>query len=296
MDIAFHCDCDANFKSDEHVRAFLYKNYFIEPHNHDFYEINIVMAGTGTHQIENNLLPVKAGDVFIIPPMVVHAYFDTHQLEVYHILLRREFIQANLNEAGKVRGFLQFVEIEPFLHGNFEKAQFLTLSFQQQALLKHDLTFLEEDEPDRYPLKNHTAWKILYWFSSLLYQQMNAKECYAQNRYEVSVIKALEYIHTHFDQKITVDFLHRLVFLSRSTFLRNFYAVCGCTPAEYLNRLRCKKALELLDIGTLTKTQIAHDCGFYDLSHMERQLKKHREHVGTVMQPFHHAASTGKNS
>ena len=46
------------------------------------------------------------------------------------------------------------------------------------------------------------------------------------------------------------------------------------SPIEYLNQYRCKKAAEQLIVSRYTKTEIAHSCGFYDLSHMERMLKK----------------------
>ena len=67
-----------------------------------------------------------------------------------------------------------------------------------------------------------------------------------------------------------------MVFLSRSTFLRSFKAVCGKSPIEYLNKYRCDKAIEQIDSLDRSKTEIAHKCGFYDLSHMERMLKKYK--------------------
>jgi len=58
--------------------------------------------------------------------------------------------------------------------------------------------------------------------------------------------------------------------------LRSFKSICGMSPIEYLNNYRCKKAIEQLDSFNCSKTEIAHNCGFYDLSHMERMLKKYR--------------------
>ena len=63
--------------------------------------------------------------------------------------------------------------------------------------------------------------------------------------------------------------------MSRSTLLRNFKDLCGISPNQYINNYRCKKALELFETLKYTKTEIAHLCGFYDYSHMERGLKKY---------------------
>ena len=38
------------------------------------------------------------GDVFVIPPMIPHAYIETEELEVYHILLKKTFINKNKRE------------------------------------------------------------------------------------------------------------------------------------------------------------------------------------------------------
>ena len=91
MDIKFHCDSKQNFKNEhQQVRAFLYTDYSIEPHNHDFYEMNIIMRGKGTHKIEKACFSAETGDVFMIPPMKVHSYYDTEDLDVYHILLHNK--------------------------------------------------------------------------------------------------------------------------------------------------------------------------------------------------------------
>lgn len=280
QDIRFHCDSQNNFiRPNQLVRAFTYKNYSIEPHNHDFYEMNIIMSGKGIHRIENARFNIETGDVFVIPPMTVHAYYDTEKLNVLHILLHKDFISSNREESSKVMGYLQLMEIEPFLRCNFADAMFLHLSKDKLITLQNDISFLEDgsdfDTEELEPLKNHTMWKVIYWLSHLLFLQMNSKNKIPSNKYESSILNALEYIHQNYAEKITVEDLSEIAFLSRSTFLRSFSAICNCTPSEYITAYRLKKAEEMMKNSELSKTQIAHICGFYDLSHMERAMKKH---------------------
>lgn len=280
VDIKFHCNENRNFLNGYPVRAFKYTDYSIEMHNHDFYELNIVLAGTGTHCIENGSFRVKCGDVFVIPPMVAHAYVDTENLEVYHILLKKSFVAQNQAEAKKVNGFLQFTEIEPFLRSNFSHSCFLHLGQSQLFQLKNELAYIDDSSEFSWEecafMKYHTVWKLLYWFSQSLHKQINMLQTSSKNKYEVQIINALEYMHNHYGEKITIDTLCKEVFLSRSTFLRNFKTVCGTSPMEYLSNYRCKKAIEQLGFDNCSKTEVAHDCGFYDLSHMERMLKNCR--------------------
>ena len=279
----FRSYADHCFKnSDQSVRAFLYSDYYIEPHDHDFYEMNVVFRGEGTHLIEGSRLLVRTGDVFVIPPNTVHAYCDTRDLDVFHVLFRNSFVAENREEAVGMPGFLQLVEIEPFLRKSFSSPFFLHLSASKLSKLRDELSLIQDggefDRDELEPLKNHTAWKIIYQLSYQLFRQLETKGDETE-KYESNIIKALEHIHQHYGEKITVDSLCKTVFLSRSTFLRNFSSICGCTPVAYLNSYRAKKALEMIEAGGFSKTETAHACGFYDLSHMERVLKNNKRNI-----------------
>lgn len=277
IDVQFHCDLDYNFPyPHQQVRAFTYHDYAIALHTHSFYEINVITAGHGTHQISQTVLPVHSGDVFILPPSVPHAYYDTEGLDVMHILVKPEVIQSNLREASGVNGFLLFTEIEPFLRAASRTAPFLQLSQNELRMLRSDFDLLLDtnpfNTPENAPLRLHTLWKLLYTFSVLLANQSEMKR--HTNKYEHQIIDTLEYIHRNYHRTVTQKELCERVFLSRSTFLRSFSQICGCTPARYLADYRLKKATELLSCGQLTKTAIARTCGYYDLSHLERALKR----------------------
>lgn len=278
-EIKFHCESENNLLTEKNkIRAFIYKNYSIEIHNHDFYEMNIVFNGCGIHRIENSEIKVRTGDVFVIPPFVTHSYSETKDLDVYHILIHEKFISEKSSVSASVPGFLHLTEIEPYLRRYFHGNVFLHLSQRQLMLLREDLSIIEQggyyDREEMIPLKEHTMWKILYQLSDLLYNQLHSENKKILNKHEQAIIKALEFIHQHYGEKITIQSLCDTAYLSRSTFIRSFSEMCGHTPIIYLNNYRCEKAKELLNGKGLSKTEIAHRCGFYDLSHMERMMKQ----------------------
>lgn len=280
MDIKFHCSELDNFpEKDKMLRAFTYNDYTINEHNHDFYEINIVLGGRGVHRIENTDVSVRRGDVFIIPPKTVHSYRNTEKLQVYHILLKKKFIKNNQSESKSVPGFLQLTEIEPFLRQVSELSVFLHLDNTQIAELWNDIRIIEDngkfDNPQFWALQNHTAWKILYYLSYLLYNQTINNTKKQKFKYKQQILDTLEYIHLEYANKITIDSLAKRVFLSRATFIRSFQSVCNCTPIKYLNNHRIQKAQEFLKNPDCSKTEVAHKCGFYDLSHMEKMIESY---------------------
>ena len=281
MDIKFHCSESSNFKNEnQSVRAFTYKDYYIDLHSHDFYEMNIVLGGTGIHHIKDSSFAVERGDVFVIPPTTPHAYDTSDRLEVYHVLLKKDFIKKNEVEARGVPGYLQFMELAPFLRQSGTESMFLKLTAKQTDEILQELKSIEDggefDKSDLCAIANHTAWRVIYRLSYLLDGQNRSEPTGVESKYRRQMLDTLEYINLNLSKRITVESLAAMVYLSRSTFLRNFRLVCGCSPTEYLVRYRVKKALELLESGNMSKTEVAHLTGFYDLSHMERCIKNQK--------------------
>lgn len=274
LESQWNCPDDRNFLSAQQmVHAFLYKDYYIAPHRHDFYEINIIMSGSGTHLIEDKIIHARKGDVFVIPPNVVHAYKDTRNMDVFHILIKSAFIRQHEEESSRIRGFRLLMEIEPFLRNQFNEEYFLHLSGSELAMLQSDLEMIRDGgscaQEDSEDLKNHIMMKMLYWMSLLLHNQIYSQDAGVP---EQSIISVLEYIHTHYSEKLTVTRLTSIANMSQPTLMRKFRNVCGCSPMQYVTSYRKAQAQRMLREKQISKTQIAYECGFYDLSHMERVL------------------------
>ncbi|MGG1519713.1 AraC family transcriptional regulator [Paenibacillus oryzisoli] len=56
----------------------------------------------------------------------------------------------------------------------------------------------------------------------------------------------LQYIEQHLDQKITIEQLAGLAHYHPNYFIRAFHTLLGCSPMQYMNRLRVEKARQLL--------------------------------------------------
>ncbi len=275
--IKFHCDINTAFSSAEQkIRTFMYYGYEIESHTHDFYEINIVMGGSGNHIIGNNSIEVKKGDVFAIPPKIIHSYRDCEGLNVYHLIFRPEFIDGLLKNE-KTEGLQMFLEIEPLLRQGISNNLFLSLSSKELMAIKNDLDAISEEKEGDYPtgdyFKNHTAQKLIHWFAWLMVKQGNKKDSPVDADTELAITKIINYIYEEYSHKITIDTLCRISNMSRATLFRSFKAYCGCSPMQFIQSYRKKQALNFMAEQKNSKTFIAQECGFYDLSHMERYIK-----------------------
>lgn len=269
MEATFHCQLDIMFPlSDTRVKAFPYYDYYIEPHDHEFYEINVVTAGKGIHRINGEEMPVGRGNVFFIPLGTVHEYFDTEALTVFHIVISPEILESNLEEARRMQGFSLFTDIT--------EKRYLFLSERKMQAVEADLELINRfgtyGLPENSPFIPCTVWKLIYFFSYEL-SKVTDSEYTESLKYHGQIKQILEYIHGNFGKKMSIDTLSKKAYMSRSTFLRAFVKVCGKTPMKYLDDYRILRASMLLESTSMSKSEVAQACGFYDLSHMERKMK-----------------------
>ncbi len=86
---------------------------------------------------------------------------------------------------------------------------------------------------------------------------------------------AIEFMETNFQRKISLSDMADAAHLSKSHFSRVFNAQTGCTPGDYLIRLRVENARELLMRGSLSVKEVMTLAGFNAKSNFTRSFKKH---------------------
>jgi len=84
--------------------------------------------------------------------------------------------------------------------------------------------------------------------------------------------RIIDYISSNYRSRIDVKNLARVTNLSVSQFERTFRVNFGMTPVKFINRFRVHQACLSLRRTNGTITQIAHDCGFCDHSHLSREF------------------------
>ena len=83
-----------------------------------------------------------------------------------------------------------------------------------------------------------------------------------------------QYLDNHFQEKVRIDDLTRLVYLSHSQVIRLFRASFGITPLEYVESRRLESARIMLKNTSLPVREIAERCGFSDEHYFSGYFKK----------------------
>ncbi|QPQ30290.1 AraC family transcriptional regulator [Lysinibacillus sp. JNUCC 51] len=85
----------------------------------------------------------------------------------------------------------------------------------------------------------------------------------------------LDYLHAHYQEKISLENLAAHVFLSRAECSRFFKKMVGMTPFTYLLYYRLRKSMELLRDSEQSITTIATTTGFSTVSYYIEKFKKY---------------------
>jgi len=86
------------------------------------------------------------------------------------------------------------------------------------------------------------------------------------------ILRALYYIHSHYEDHLSIEELAEVAALSPFHFVRRFHAETGLPPHAYLIRYRVEKAKELL-LASYPIVEVAMRVGFSDQSHLGHHFK-----------------------
>lgn len=253
-------------------------------HSHNFYEINIVIEGTGTHYIENNSFPTQTGDVFVIPPNLSHGYSEDNgrKLKILHILLSSRFMLDFTYILKGINGYSLLFNIEPQLRKNSNIKLFTSIRNAEFVYYLHEIkkliSFCEGDMTDGVNETNKNV-KVLNLIcdlaTTLTSNNISLPEETTVNINEL--LHVLSYIDNNFAEDITLAGLCSVANMSRSSLLKQFAKLCKCSPSDYLLNTRLENACKMLEHTQHSIARIAQDCGFYDSSHFSKMFFKSKK-------------------
>ena len=109
----------------------------------------------------------------------------------------------------------------------------------------------------------------------LLVQTKNAESVVAlfSDLFTPRTLNLKEVVNNHLFSNLPIEDLAHLSNLSVSTFNRTFQSLFNDTPANYIKMKRLERAKELLEISTLSISEIAFQTCFTDVAHFSRSFK-----------------------
>ncbi|MBQ8409585.1 MAG: AraC family transcriptional regulator [Clostridia bacterium] len=249
-----------------YIHTYLHTNYKYKMHAHQFYEINIVASGKGRHYIEDTSLDAEMGDVFVIPPGVSHGYYSEGELDIYHVLIKKDFLARYAEELAEIEGFEILFNIEPEIRRSSGKALNLNVGSPDFVSFKAELERMKNIEASgRFVYLNALTIVFICRLCRRICGSIS-ESC------EKEIVGVMEYIRNNLDRKLSLSELSSRAHMSTATLNRRFRSSVGMSPIEYILSCRVARAKELISESNIRRTDIAQICGFYDVAHMNKYL------------------------
>ena len=226
---------------------------------HDAVEISMVIAGTGVHLVLDQVIPCKAGDIFVTPSNIPHRFFLENEGECLTVRQLRFFTGEDHASFEKRWGL--------FRDGSVTAYAMLNRSMTEQIGALYDA--IEYEITARKKLWREAVESNL---SLLLINVERYIDSSIKNRSSVSpsewnvVLTAIQIIKNNCsDISLTLGSIAETLGVSKAHLSRIFQNLTGKGFAEYLRTVRIEYACKLLRESKLTVEEIVVGCGLRDV-------------------------------
>lgn len=221
------------------------------PHGRGCYGLVCVLDGTAEYRFsDGKRLSVFVGDVLMLFPGAA-----------YSISVKNSFEHCTVN-------FELHEESSSFPHS---EEPYVLLRGEEDGRLRRCFAELISVWASRRAGCEMRAVGHLYELISLFYlslTEQGSTEMYQR------LLPAKEHIERYYDRPITLEELARLSNMSVTNFRREWKKQYSLPPMCYRDSIRLYYAKEYLSRGYYSVSEIAHRCGFEDVSYFVRFFKK----------------------
>ncbi|MBX3112243.1 MAG: helix-turn-helix transcriptional regulator [Fimbriimonadaceae bacterium] len=226
-------------------------------HKHDYYELCVVLGGSGNYEHGNRKFDLRPGTVFLSEPGVVHEItsFETRDLHLY-------FVSMSVNRLGTdVKGF-DDTAVGAFLAGHLVAKDGFGLLGSYAPLIA--------DSEGREAFSS----RLLVQFALEAMRALTIGEVQSGASEPLADFDlAVAYIEKHLDRRLSLGEVARAVGVSDRTLRRRFSERAGSSFVDEVNHRRMRRAAHRLLMG-FGVGEVAEYAGFSDPGQFTRAFTR----------------------
>ncbi|UXR65984.1 AraC family transcriptional regulator [Bdellovibrio bacteriovorus] len=227
------------------------------PHRHDFFQVVIVTAGKGQHNIDFNSYPLTAGNVFVVKPGQVHQWQLTKGTRGYVVEFYLDALRLDLLEKTPLQSLYDAPDV-----------------FRPTAELQKELRFYCEKMCVEFAERKMGSDQALRNLLSLLALQLlrttEAKPLKAKKA-EVSFMREFEgLLEKHFSEQHNVDFYARTLGISPKALTMRVLRLLNKSARDVIHERCLLEAQRYLAYTNLPIGEISFAVGFQDPNYFSR--------------------------
>jgi AraC family L-rhamnose operon transcriptional activator RhaR/AraC family L-rhamnose operon regulatory protein RhaS len=245
----------------------------IAPHDHDYYEVSVVVRGHCTHHTADGTQELKPGSVIVIAPGGVHAFSRPRAVEFINLYYLAEWLAVGWREQWAERGLVPlFLAQVLFRRPEQPRPAVFRLEARPAAAVTAELDEIGRELGASQP----SPLFIKAAFLKVLVQLSRACDATAEE-FSAPMWAVMHGIEACIENGRPFDHSAQLKAwpVSADHGSRLFRQATGLAPLEYYQRRRIHHACARLLASEHTITQVAVDLGFADAAHFSRLFRKY---------------------
>lgn len=241
-------------------------------HWHEFMEVTYVEDGRGCYYVNGQEYQVESGDLIVFNNVDVHSWVSSEKMQLLVMTFSPEFITDGTN-------IFEYDYLVPFVErgSNFKNRIAREETYTDEIGYTMRQIYLEYRERKlgyQLMIKADVLRILTILVRHFQKEEPNGELLSVKKNQMKRLEKAFSYIKEHYKEKITLEEVAQVAYMSPNYFSTYFKKVAGKNLRDYLIGLRVQKAEELLKNSDMSVLEIAGACGFTNTSNFYRLYKK----------------------
>ena len=229
-----------------------------QPHYHNYYELYYLEEGGRYQRSGNDLYLLQPGDFMLFSPYCMHYSYGDLDMRFRRIILyfQREEIDSP-----------ELIRILDEGSGVFRPD-----AREGQTIHRALLELLKEQNGESPFTREcrHSLLNFLLYHLAREKRMMNPVKTEQNKR----IAQIMGYIHTHYNDPITLESLAEQFYVSTFYLCREFRSYTHSTVIQYINVTRIMNAQRMLMETDKNITEVGRETGFSNLTHFNRVFKQ----------------------
>lgn len=246
------------FKQPQNINSKMYQTDSVPMHWHDFYEIELVVSGSGVHTVNGTDYPWKTGEM--------------------HLIRLTDFHKITLDGPG----MLHLIQIRPshmpeaLLKAiSMGKGNLVTYLSRKEFSAANALCLMIEEETSRMEENEETLVEhLLSALLALFFKSLCTHNAEEDNADDILLSKIVIYISENFRENLSLEQIADRFFISKNYLCFYFKKHMNKTVMGYIKELRLEYAAKLVMTTSLKSIEICETCGYGSVSNFLRDFKK----------------------
>ena len=230
-----------------------------EDHSHPGYSFILTFDNNCKVVMDGKTISSIAGELTAFSPGVLHHEIKTDEFARYiAILIDKEFFENQFSDYSSL-------PIKEF------RADIFRPTSELKSYLKDFMIEYQNKLPGFKKVLSSLSFTITHAIIRILLKKDSSKQ---EVGVRIDIGNLIEYMHSNYDKRLTIDDLANHITLSPSHLSRLFKKETGKSPLDYLIHLRIEKSKKMLLSSNKNITEIALDTGFASSSHFSSTFIK----------------------